>query len=296
MLSNRSRCELAIVGHDLRGFLVGQTGDALLRLEVEFHVEAFAFGIDEAEGVRAEAMLLAQVGRNAAVAHQDGDLVQRFGAERPEIPGRRGAAQVGLGIALLGVDEVGELERVADEEHRGVVADQVPVAFVGVELDGEAAHIALGVGGAAFAGHGRKTQEQRSLLADLGEDAGAGVLGDVVGDGEGAVGARALGVHHAFGDAFTVEMGELFYQPEVLQQRRAARTGGQGVGVVGHRGARGGGQMLLVGHGHTPYVIPGMRGAGAAQRDRIPPGTLPAGGYLRHIIGVNVCSVKLIDL
>lgn len=38
-----------------------------------------------------------------------------------------------------------------------------------------------------------------------------------------------------------------------------------------------------------------MRGAGAAQRDRIPPGTLPAGGYLRHIIGVNVCSVKLID-
>jgi hypothetical protein len=38
------------------------------------------------------------------------------------------ASVVGLGLHRM--HEVGELHRVLDEEHRHVVADQVPVAFV----------------------------------------------------------------------------------------------------------------------------------------------------------------------
>ena len=68
--------------------------------------------------------------------------------------------QVGLRIALLRVDEVGELQRIAEEEHGRVVADHVPVAFFGVELQGEAARIALGVGRALFAADGGEAQEQ----------------------------------------------------------------------------------------------------------------------------------------
>jgi hypothetical protein len=52
--------------------------------------------------------------------------------------------QIRPGMALL--DEIGELLRVAHEEHRRIVADQIPVAFLGVELDGEAAHVAFGIG------------------------------------------------------------------------------------------------------------------------------------------------------
>ena len=48
-------------------------------------------------------------------------------------------------VPLLGVDEVRELGRLADEEHRRVVADHVPVAILGVELQGEAAASALSV-------------------------------------------------------------------------------------------------------------------------------------------------------
>ena len=59
------------------------------------------------------------------------------------------------------MDEVGELHRVLDEEHRDVVAHQVPVAFVGVELDREAAHVARGVDRAALAGHGGEAHEHR---------------------------------------------------------------------------------------------------------------------------------------
>ena len=91
-----------------------------------------------------------------------------------------------LRVALHGVVEVRELERIAQEEDRRVVAHQVPVAFLGVELHGKAADVALGIGRAALSGHGGEADEEIGLLADLGEDLGFGVPGDVVGDGEGA--------------------------------------------------------------------------------------------------------------
>ena len=61
-------------------------------------------------------------------------------------------AEAACGISLCGsrfhrVNEVGKLNAVLDEEHRKVVADQVVVTLLGVELGREAAHIANGVGG-----------------------------------------------------------------------------------------------------------------------------------------------------
>ena len=137
---------------------------------MELDPEALVVGVDEAESVAAEAVHVAVGRRDAPVAHDDGDLVQRFGQRGPEVPVVLGAAQVGARIALDRVVEVGELERIAQEEHRRVVADQVPVAFLGVEFHGETADIALGIGRAAFAGHGGETGEQLGLFADLGED------------------------------------------------------------------------------------------------------------------------------
>ena len=181
----------AVVADDRLGLGVGQVLDALLGAEVELHPEALVLGVDEAVGVAAEAVHVAEAARDAAIAHDDRDLVQRLGQQRPEVPVVVGAAHAGARIALDGVVEVGELQRIAEEEHRRVVADDVPVAFFGVELQGEAADVALGVGRAALAGDGREAREHRGLLADLGEDLRLGVAGDVVGDGEGAEGARS---------------------------------------------------------------------------------------------------------
>ncbi len=142
-------------------------------------------------------------------------------------------------VALDGLVEVGELARVAQEEHRRVVADQVPIAFFGVELQGEAADVTLGVGGATLAGHRGEAGEHLGLLADLLEQLGAGVLADVVSDGEGAECARALGVHAALGNDLAVEVGQLFQQPHVFHQQRATRAGGLAVLVVHHRRAEG---------------------------------------------------------
>jgi hypothetical protein len=81
------------------------------------------------------------------------------------------------------------------------------------------------------------------FLPTFAEDLGAGVLGDVVGDGEGAERARALGVHAPLGDDLAHEVGQLLVQPHVLRQQRAARAGGEAVAVVRHRGAEVGGQV-----------------------------------------------------
>ena len=124
-------------------------------------------------------------------------------------------------LRLRRVDEVGKLHRVLDEEDGDVVADQIPVAFVGVELDGEAAHVARRVGRAALAGDGREAHEHRRALAGLGKERGARVLRQRLVALEVAVRRRAARVHDALGNALVIEVGDLLAQDEVFEQRRA---------------------------------------------------------------------------
>ncbi|MNI28285.1 hypothetical protein D3C73_820570 [compost metagenome] len=112
--------------------------------------------------------------------------------------------------------KVGEFQRIAQIEYRRVVTHQIPIAFLGIKLHGETTNVTLGVGGPALTGYGGEADEHVSLLADFREDFCAGVLANVVGDGESAVGAGTFGVHAALGDHFTVEMGQFFQKPHVL--------------------------------------------------------------------------------
>ena len=237
---------LAILADE--GFRLGiaQVLDALLRTEVELDPMAFVGRIDEAEGVRTKAVHVAIGGRQAALTHDDGDLMQRLRQRGPEVPVVLRRTHVGARVALHRVVEVGELERIAQEEHRRVVADQVPVAFFSVELDGKAADVALGIGGAAFTGNGGEAREQFGLLADLAEDLRPRVFADVVSHGEGTVGTGTLGMHAPLRDHFAVEVGQLLEQPDILHQHRAAWAGGHRVLVVDHRAAGGGGEFFLV--------------------------------------------------
>lgn len=80
-----------------------------------------------------------------------------------------------VGSSLLGVDEVGELDGVLDEENGGVVSDDVIVALLGVELNGETTRITLQVRSTTLTGNGGESQEDRSLLANLAEETSLGV-------------------------------------------------------------------------------------------------------------------------
>ena len=48
--------------------------------------------------------------------------------------GAAGLRKGAVGFHLYGMDQVGEFDGVLNEEHRDIVADQIPVAFLRVEL------------------------------------------------------------------------------------------------------------------------------------------------------------------
>ena len=112
--------------------------------------------------------------RDGAIGHRPHDHVGGFGHQADEIPervvGAGGLRIAAVGLHLHRVNQVGELDRVLDEEHRDVVADQIPVAFLGVELHREAADVARRVDRARAARHGREADEHLGLFAHLGQD------------------------------------------------------------------------------------------------------------------------------
>ena len=57
---------------------VGQVLNPLLRAEVELHPGPLVGGIDETVCMAAEAVHVTEASGNTAIAHHDGDLVQRF--------------------------------------------------------------------------------------------------------------------------------------------------------------------------------------------------------------------------
>src|SRR5216684_6811146 len=93
-------------------------------------------------------------------------------------------------------------------------------------------HIALGVCCAALPRYGGEAQQAIGFLANFCEDAGLGVLADIVSDSQCAVSSRAFGVDGALGNALAILMCEFFKELVVLHQERSARTGGNGVLVV----------------------------------------------------------------
>ena len=76
------------------------------------------------------------------------------------------------GVALLGVDEVGELDGVFDEEHGGVVAYHVVVSLLGIVLNRETAGVTVAIIGSALTGDGGESEEDRGLLVNLVEELG----------------------------------------------------------------------------------------------------------------------------
>ena len=158
------------------------------------------------------------------------------------------------------MDEVGELDGVADEEHAEVVADQVPVAVLGVELDREAARVARRLGGVPPAGDRGEAQGDVGALALLLKELGARVLRDgLVAPGavglEVAIRGGPARVHDALGDALAIDVADLLEELVVLERRRAAVADRALVLVVRDRVALAVGQRA---DGRQPWCLPGV--------------------------------------
>ena len=113
--------------------------------------------------------------------------------------------------------QIGEFQRVAQEEHRRIVSNKVPVALLCIEFNGKAADVALGIGRATLSCHGRETYEQLCLFSDFREDGSLRVLRNVVSHRKFSKRAGTFGVHAAFRYHLTVEMCQFFQKPNILQ-------------------------------------------------------------------------------
>src|ERR1035437_8553742 len=164
-----------------------------------------------------------------------------FRCERNEIPECvvRGCRlrKSAVGFHFYGVDEVGEFDGILDEENRDVVADQVPVAFLGVKLDGKSAYVTRGIDRTRAACDSRYTSKHGCLLTYLGQYPGGGVLFQRGGQLEKPMHARRSRVNDTLGNALVIEMCNFLAEDEILQKRRATRIGPERVLIVGNREA-----------------------------------------------------------
>ena len=156
-----------------------------------------------------------------------GQHVHGFGRLTHEVEDAVRLLAEGDRIGLQRVDDIRKLDGIANEENGQVVANQIPVAVLGVEFYRKAARIARHLRGIAAADHGREADGQGRLLAGLLEQLGPGVCGgrlvaDLAGDLELAIADEAAGMDHALRDALTVEMGDLFQELVIFQRGRTA--------------------------------------------------------------------------
>ena len=244
--------KIGIGAADLDGFVPHEGMRAGHRRPVEFAEHGLALGIDQTEGMHAEALHHPITARDGAVGHGPHQHVRDFRRQRSEIPegvvraGRLRHAIVRLG--LDGVHQVRELHRILDEEDGDVIADQIPVALVRIKLHGKAAHVARRVGRTALAGHRGKAHEDGRALARLGEQRRARQLALLLVAFEVAMGGRTARMHDALGDALMVEMRELFTQNKIFHQGGTAQARLQRILVVAHGHA-------LVGRQHAAAVV-----------------------------------------
>ena len=173
----------------------------------------------------------AQRTRDGAIGHDPHHHVHRFRGQRNEIPegivGRCRLRKAAIRLHLDGVDQVREFDRVLDEKDGDIVADQIPVPFLGIELDGEPAHIARRIDRTGSARHRRNTREQRRLLAHFSQDLGRCVLRERMRQFEVAMHCRTTRMHDALWNALVVEVRNFFTKDEIFQQRGTARVGPQ---------------------------------------------------------------------
>ena len=172
-------------------------------------VDPFASLVDQLDGVTSVTVHEPIAFWNASVAHEDHDLMDRLrilGEVVPEHGRVVSMGEMGCRVALLGVDELRELGRVAQKEHRSIVGNIVPVALFSPELDGKASGIPSQVVGSRFATNGREADGDGALLALVSHEVRLADIIDWIGTCEGSMSPTALGMDDTLRDALAVEV------------------------------------------------------------------------------------------
>ncbi|MNN36314.1 hypothetical protein D3C81_1502070 [compost metagenome] len=148
--------------------------------------------------------------------------------------GRAAGGHLVVWLRLNRMHEVGKLDGVLDEKYRHIVANQVEIPFIGIELDGKAAYVAHCIARATRPLHRGETHEHRGDFFRVLQEAGLGQLGVAAITLEVAMHPGTAGVDDTFRNALMVEVGDLLAHDEVFKQRRATGASLEAVLVVGN--------------------------------------------------------------
>jgi hypothetical protein len=132
------------------------------------------------------------------------------------VVGSRGLGNLVDRHRFNGVDKVGELNSILNEEDRNVVANNIYlqsetplpshtvvltiVALVGIQTSGETVDIAGSIHTTSAAGHGRESDKDWSLFASCCQERRSSDVGPVCVRGEHSVCASPSGMDHTFWD------------------------------------------------------------------------------------------------
>jgi hypothetical protein len=59
--------------------------------------------------------------------------------------------------------------RVLDKEHGNIISNEVPISFIGIELNGKPPHVTRGIGRTTLTGNRGEANRNRRAFARLGE-------------------------------------------------------------------------------------------------------------------------------
>ena len=218
-----------------------------LRLPVKLDEVRLAFGVHHPKGVNAKSFHHAIAARNRAIRHRPHQHVGGFGHEGRPVPervvGAAGLRKGAIGFHFDGMDEIGKLDGVLDEENRDVVADEVPIALFGIELHGKPAHVTRCIDRARAAGDRREPGEDRHLLALALEQISARQVGERLIGLKEPMRRGASGVNDPLRNPLVIEVKYFLPKDEILEQRRAASAGLERLLIVGNGDALVGGEL-----------------------------------------------------
>lgn len=163
---------IRILTRDANGFRLGELLLSMLRDEVVFDVHKLALLVDPLESVASISVVFCPALRGSMVGeeHQAGVITLWSAAQK--IKCSVIVEEEVFWVACLGPDHVGTLNGVTAEEDWEVQADNVVVAFLGVEFDGESTRVSGLIRKFAAKGDGTEADEDRSLLSDGLEEVG----------------------------------------------------------------------------------------------------------------------------
>src|SRR6185369_10907190 len=157
--------KIRILAGDLLCFIPNDSMQTKQWLPVKLHEPCFAGFIDETKSVNSKSFHHAKASRYCTIRHHPHDHVHRLRRKRDEIPervvGRSCLWDLVVRFRFHRVNHIRKLDRVLNEEHGDVVADEIEVAFLCVKLDGKTTHVSSEVGGSARTLDCRKAHEDR---------------------------------------------------------------------------------------------------------------------------------------